>query len=387
MKQTTAIALLAAFLCLLTACQDHTEANSPDTTTTATTTTTTTVTSTTESTTTTTTEAATTTTTTTTVTTTRSTAKKTAAKTTAKSTAPKTTTQKPTTTTKPKTTSTTAAPYSLDKAVFIKVEHEGIWKSWIEDNDVVYAAFRGPNELVRIDVKAQTETVLELPAMPHEVQLIDGELYVSFPQLQCLRVYDPRTLAEKRTIDLHQRVGSFAVSGDWIYFAEDQMECRIFTHCITTGDTELFIKSTYCQPVVCVNEDLQLLYVAESNLSNCRFISFRLTDGSVQSQFKNGINDRCSTRFSSIFLVEDELYWADFKLNAADVSKIKGHYNLGIGGDMLQANETYVVTTTGIYHADTYTPLLKIEDPKTRVLVTRSKYILFIEQTDEDVYF
>jgi HAD superfamily hydrolase (TIGR01509 family) len=52
------------------------------------------------------------------------------------------------------------------------------------------------------------------------VQLIGGELWISYADAMCIGIYDPATCKEKRVVQLPGTVASFGVHGDYIFFAD-----------------------------------------------------------------------------------------------------------------------------------------------------------------------
>lgn len=326
----------------------------------------------------TTTEATTTTITTTTTTTTATT-----------TTATTTTTQKSTTTTKPKITGWDLQNPAMTCTV------PGDLIGWLAEDETVYAIFEDPNCLFVFDAKTlNTVKLLYLPGHPTEVQLIDGELMISFDVLKRVSVYNTKTFEETRTIEVPYAIGSFCFNGDIMYFTEYDQHCDVYRHNLATGETERAFKSygtenTFYEPTIRVDDPRQLLYIGESNSTGSKLYCYRIngTSLSLHSSFKATpkfepypVPDYgCRNSVRTLLQQGNSILWGCARLSASDVSQvITQYFPANESGGLLAVNDTYAVTTEGIHRLSDNKQVLSIQENDARAILTNSNRLLLL---------
>lgn len=237
---------------------------------------------------------------------------------------------------------------------------------WTFAGDTVYTIHRRPNLLCVMDANdIENMTVFDLPGRPAELQIHGDRLMISYPDLQCIRVYDRRTLSQVEEYRLSFAVSSFCLDGDTVYATEYDQWCRAFKVSLTTGEAEQ-IGGFFFQPAIRIDKARGRLYIGESDLSTARLFCYDLSD---LTQYQTLEKDGCIPR--TLFLVGGYVYWNTFKL-LPGISGAAYQYD----GAMLHVDEDFVITEQAIYDRITDQLIATLEDPISRVLITQSGNIV-----------
>lgn len=237
---------------------------------------------------------------------------------------------------------------------------------WTFDGDTVYTIHKWPNRLCVMDANdIENMAIFDLPGRPAELQLHGDRLMIAYPDLQCIRVYDRRTLSQVEEYRLSFAVSSFCLDGDTVYATEYDQWCRAFKVSLTTGEAEQ-IGGFFFQPAIRIDKARGRLYIGESDLSTARLFCYDLSD---LTQYQTLEKDGCIPR--TLFLVGGYVYWNTFKL-LPSISGAAYQYD----GAMLHVDEDFVITGQAIYDRITDQLIATLEDPISRVLITQSGNIV-----------
>lgn len=237
---------------------------------------------------------------------------------------------------------------------------------WTFAGDTVYTIHRRPNLLCVMDANdIENMTVFDLPGRPAELQIHGDRLMISYPDLQCIRVYDRQSLSQVAEYRFSFEISSFCLDGDTVYATEDDQWCRVFKVSLSTGETEQLLWGVYC-PTVRLNKELGLLYIGESNGSSTDLIYYDLFD---PDHIQRVQKDVCSAR--TLSFIDGYVYWGIFKLAPDTPAPVFQYY-----GSILRVDDDFVITKRAIYDRHTDQLIATLEDPISRVLITQSGNIV-----------
>lgn len=264
---------------------------------------------------------------------------------------------------------------------------------YITIGDTIYMLLAFPDLIMIIDANSGEVLKKEtLESSPGEINLINNDLWVSFPSLKQIRVYDKNNFTEKNRYNFEHAIHSFDVSNDYIIYASSDQHCEIYRYNILSKEekqitfywynergTEMYEREFY-EPNIIINKNSGLLYIGESCVTTSKLWCLDLETFELKTYYSENDYGYCNFK-RQMFLLEDSIYWGAYKFDAADVSKVKCRYEPKRynGGGMLYANEEFVITVEGLYLRDDGTKILdfNIEHSLVNAAITESGHLMY----------
>ena len=235
-------------------------------------------------------------------------------------------------------------------------ELDGTIIDWFVEGEVVHTIFEDDNRYSIFDtVSGEIISDYELSDRPAEIHNRENELWISYPDLQCIKIYDKQSVEVKNTIDLQHTVSSFDVYGDYIIYTEDDQHVKGYRYNLKTEKTDIIkpdVGFSFYYADVLVNNKLGLVYICDSYSTGSKVFCYDIETLELKSKFRKD-NYGYANRKRRSFLVGDSLYWGEFKIDPTDVSKIIAQYTGAYDAGMLHVDELFVATTNGIYLRET----------------------------------
>lgn len=269
----------------------------------------------------------------------------------------------------------------FDDMVYYEYDLNCTIVDWFVEEELVYAGFENQNRYVIFNTaNGEIVTDIGLPGRPAKMRLYGKELWISFPDLYQIKIYDKNTLEEKRAITLQNEVSSFDVYGDYLVYIDDHTQ-HAFKHNIETSTTEKIAPSisSFTYADILVNNKTGMVYIGESQTTGSKLYCYDIETLELKSKFvKDNYGYNNSTR--RIFLLDDSVYWGKFKLNANDVSKTEAEYASRYSVGMFFVNKDFVATNTGIYMRNTCKQILSVNlgTSSSAIAITNSGNIFFV---------
>ena len=301
------------------------------------------------------------------------------------STNPQPTVQQPTTTTPVVTVEPTDTPIGEIEEGLLCYQYaiNGIVTDWFTENDLVYTVFRNVNRYVVFDTR-NGEIIMDKPlsGRPGKIRKYESELWIAFPDLQCIKIYNIENFSLKNTIQVKKSVHAFDVYQDYLFFAEDDQHVQVFRYNLKNGDMVNIGSTawaTFYEADILVNDEHGLVYIGESGSSGSVLYCYDMETLELKSKYKKGNHGYTNWR-RRIYLLNDKIYWGEFQLNALDVSQVEAQYT-GTYGGMIHVDEYFVVTTSGIYLKDTCEPIVQenFNSIYCAIVITQSGNILITD--------
>ncbi|MFD2044468.1 hypothetical protein ACFSTA_09085 [Ornithinibacillus salinisoli] len=235
---------------------------------------------------------------------------------------------------------------------------------WVVDetNSRIYAISESSNELIFIDT--ETMNVVErkiIGAIPTDIELVDGKLYIALFGGTKIAVTEPVLGSEVTYITTKQNPFEIETDGTDLYYTTEDQWVKIY-HIDLITNTERTIEKpntnsdTYYEPSIKLDSRNDLLYIAESGSSGSDLYVMDPVDGShvSESDYKDGYGFSYPAR--KVFLDEDYVYYAGFRLQKNDVTLEQGSY-FDRGEAFVSLQGDYVISTTNIYDKETLLPV------------------------------
>ena len=280
----------------------------------------------------------------------------------------------------------TPTPTPVPK-VYYQYTSIGTIKDWFSEGDLIYTIFEKLNKYVVFDSNTgEMVKDIKLNARPGRMRVINGELWISYPDLKCIRVYDKSTFTEKRTISLDYKVDSFDVYSDYLFYVEEEQHPRVFRYNMDTKESVQLSShpewmSTFSPATITVNPTLKLVYVGTSNDCYC----FDIETIKMKSKFES--SGDFTDRIKKVFLCDGKVFWSEYRLDGNDISKQEHQYHIVYFiSSMLYVDNEYIITTSGIFNTVTGEQLFEVDHGSTldAATLTKSKNVMFVE--DDVVY-
>lgn len=264
-------------------------------------------------------------------------------------------------------------------------ELDGTITDWFVEDEVVHTIFKNDNRYIVFDtVSGEIIFNYELIGRPAEIHNINNELWISYPDLQCIKIYDKQTFSIKNTISLQHRVSSFDVYGDYIIYTENKQRVIGYRYNLNNGQTDV-IEPDFGQVIlsesdVLVNQKFGFVYISESDSTASKLYCYDIETLELKSKTPQHQYGYVNFVRRS-FLVDDYLYWNAYEIDSTDVSKIRAQYVQTYVTGMLYADEQYVVTTEGIYLRKTYEQIVSgdFDEYNSAVAITTSGNVFISE--------
>lgn len=245
---------------------------------------------------------------------------------------------------------------------------------YISVNDIIYILLESPNKIVAIDAESGNVLIDDtLESNPGEINLIKNDLWVSFPSLKQIRVYDKHNFTEKNRYSFQHTVHSFAVNDKYIVYACSAQENGVYRYNIGSKEEkqisfycnnylgEKIYKDSFPQANTIIKNESGLLYIGESHYDASCLWCLDIETLELKSCFKLNTYG-CWNLKRQMFLFEDSIYWSDLRFDEDDVTNADEFYQLFRSGSigMLYVNNDLVVTVEGLFLKENGTKLLDI---------------------------
>lgn len=265
---------------------------------------------------------------------------------------------------------------------------DGIVLDWFTEEDFVYTIFENKNYFVVFDSRTGEIVIQQsLGGRPAKMRNYGDELWISYPDLQCIKIYDKATFSQKSTISLSHPVNSFDVYNDYLIYSEDDQHVEVYRYNMKTSESvELPVidgRFTFYEAAVLVNKEHGVLYVGESGSTGADLFCYDIETLEIIECYKyNSYGYANAAR--TLFLLNNRLYWGEFAFDSLDISAPIGQYSSRYSAGMLHVDELFVVTSKGLYINETYELLLRNEFPQWEMmLITESGNIFVISDYNE----
>ena len=228
-----------------------------------------------------------------------------------------------------------------------KIPTNGNAVDWVEENNILYIVFTKPNRYMAIDTS--TGAVIKdvaLDYVPAEIHLFGNELWVSYPSLKAIKIYNKNSFGLVREIGFEHEVGHFDVCGDFIVYSEKSSWSQVFKYNVKTKEYRTVNVATdniFSRPYVLVDQTSKMLYIGE-NGGGASLYCFDFDTLELKSRFFIGY----IANEHKMILNGGNIYWGDKRFDATDVSKALCAYEAG--REVFYANADYVITDKGIYN-------------------------------------
>lgn len=260
----------------------------------------------------------------------------------------------------------------------------GIITDWIAENDLVYTVFRNVNRYVIFDTNTG-EIVLDKPlsGRPGKIRKYGNDMWISFPDLRCIKVYDARSFSLKNTIQVKKSVHAFDVYQDYLFFAEDDQHVQVFRYNLKNSDIINIGPTTWAtfyEADIFINGEHGLVYIGESGSTGSVLYCYDMETLELKSKYKKDNYGYTNWR-RRMYLLDNSIYWGEFQLNALDVSQVEAQYTGSNSAGIIYVDDYFVVTTGGIYLRETCEHLLEenFNSIYTAIVITKSGNILMTE--------
>lgn len=265
---------------------------------------------------------------------------------------------------------------------------------WFTEGELIHAVFKKVNRYAVFDTTTgQIVTDKALSGRPAEIHKFGDELWISYPDLQCIKIHDSKTFSVKDTISFTAEVSSFDVYGDYLIYTEDDQHVYAYRYNMKTQESvNIRTEKEYMfyQADVLVNSELGCVYIGEMGSTGSKLYCFDIETLALKAKYSKN-NYGYMNHKRRTFLLGDYVYWGEFRLNAKNIAQIDGQYT-GYGADgMLYVNETFVATTSGIYLNSTCEQIVSfrynnfyssiaITDSGNMIATERDKLYIFSQQ-------
>ncbi len=256
---------------------------------------------------------------------------------------------------------------------------------WFVEGELVHAIFKQVNRYAAFDTTTgQIVIDKALSGRPAKIRKYGDELWISYPDLQCIKIHDSKTFSVKNTISLTTEVSSFDVYGDYLIYTEDDQHVYAYRYNMKTSES-VNIKTehdyTFYKADVLVNNELGYVYIGESGGSGSAIYCFDIETLALTSKYRKD-NYGYTNHKRRTFLLGDYVYWGEFKLNAKNIAQVEGQYTGQYPAGMLFVNEALVATTNGIYLNSTYEQIASgyFNDFDSCIAITDSGNMLITKQ-------
>ncbi len=265
-------------------------------------------------------------------------------------------TTKTTTTTTKKPTTTTPTPPPIDdteEGMTYNFTLNGRVVNWLVEGDMVHAIFQNVNRYALFDTnKGIIKTDVQLSGRPADFHYYGNELWISYPDLSCIKIHDKTSLKVKETLYFDHPVSSFDVYGNYIFYTEDDQGGAAYRYDTQSKQEPLLIRPDngyfFSEADVLVNAKDKLVYFSESGSSGSAVFCYDIESLTLQSVYRKDNYGYSNSKRTS-FLQGDSLYWGEFELNATQVSRVTTQYTGSGATSMFHVDEYFVVTTRGLY--------------------------------------
>lgn len=267
--------------------------------------------------------------------------------------------------------------------------------NWLEKDNIVYSIVQNPNLLCVFSTQELKINAYALPAVPAEIRNYGNMLYISYPSLNKIMIYDISSFEIVGTIDELSAVSSFCLNGDILYYSEHDQHCAVFRKNLTNGQVDQ-IKApsshSFYYPKLELNREKGLLYIGECGSTGSKLYYFNTSDLSLNSVFSYQ-NYGYKNDVRTMYVYGSSVYWGEFKLKDTDATQVLAQFSSSTNSSVSFANDDIVCTSAGIYDAKSYVMLVDYAEQglaasKPSVLISKSNsLVLYIEKyNSQDIH-
>ena len=262
---------------------------------------------------------------------------------------------------------------------------------WFVEGELVHAIFKQVNRYAVFDTTTgKIVTDKALGGRPAKIRRYGDELWISYPDLQCIKIHDINTFAVKNTISFANSVSSFDVYGDYLIFTEDDQHVNAYRYNMKKGiSTQITADKLYSfyEADVLVNNELGYVYIAESRMTGSKVYCFDIKTLTLVAKYSKNNYGYMNLKRRT-FLLGDYLYWGEFRLNAKNVAQVDGQYT-GNGSDgMLHVDSNFVATTSGIFINSTFEQIASgmFNGHNSAIAITATGNMMITEQNKLHIF-
>lgn len=267
-------------------------------------------------------------------------------------------------------------------------ELDGDVVEWITEKDLLYVITKGNNILVVIDSKTMVPKYnTPLAGKPAEVNLVGDKVYVSMPDLCRIDIFSKANLTKVSSLSFDHEVSSFCVDGDYIYYSEHDQHCAVYKKNLTTNKLEEPTtssgKNSFYYPKLYLNKEDNILYIGETATSGSALYYYDATTLKMKGVFRKN-NYGIFNHTKSIFHIDDEIFWGNYRFSDTDIKQIIGKYGEDDTGSVNFASKQLVSTYEGVFLTETYECIINYFDAKFEyeyILITESKNFFFRQRS------
>lgn len=290
---------------------------------------------------------------------------------------------------------TTENKVIIDESHYL-YKYDATVQDWFVEGDNVHMLLNNKNESMYKYVAFDTNkgSIISEKDTAHlgfEMHIYDDELWISYPDLLSIKIYDVKTFSEKSTLYLGTEIGTFDVYNNYLIYTDCGTSwVSAYRYNLNTGSKEVITPASYGvqfhEPDVLINQEYGLIYISDSDLTGSHLHCYDIETLSLKSKYVEKYRDNdygCANSERRSFLDDGYLYWRTYKFDSQDVSDYIVQYGDDTFFDfngVFQVTDKYVLTRSGIYNKDTcehFLPIKNIFAPEnmtnlTALMVTES---------------
>lgn len=227
---------------------------------------------------------------------------------------------------------------------------------------MIHAIFHNKDYYALFDTNRGTiEKEIPLISRPADFHCFGDEFWISYPDLSCIMVHDKTSLEVKETLYFDHCISSFDVYKNYIFYTEDDQASNAYRYDLLSGKEETIkppSDNSFYEADVLVNEKEELVYIGESNRYSSTIFCYDADRLTLRSDYES--TGRANSKRIS-FLCDNKVYWFDYEL---DCNLFSNSSNWDGSGSytVLHVDESFVVTTRGIYFRDTGEEIVRLYD-------------------------
>lgn len=275
-----------------------------------------------------------------------------------------------TTATTKATTKTTTKPSTIANTTTIK-KHliDYSIADWFVDNDDIHILIHRhnpgsgyvPGRYFVMDANTGEITKdFSIVDNPCDMLKRNGEIWISYTDLQSVYVYDANTFTVKRVIYLGEKVTNFAVCGDYLLYSCYGNYSNVRRYNMVTKDVayiESYVRydeedtrwGKFCSPSMVVDEQKGWVYIGDRGFADAGVFCFDVESLELRSYYWKS-REITNDLDSKMYLYDGKLYWAACEFDANDLSTILRSFGTSDSTRALfYVGDKYVLTRSAIF--------------------------------------
>ncbi len=226
-----------------------------------------------------------------------------------------------------------------------------------------------------------------------EMNCFGNEIWISYPELKGIVIYDKETFVEKETIHLDTEVYSFDIYNDYLIYSDCGQSVRVYRYNLKNGKKMTFsyleYQNSFYKPDVLVNDEYGLVYISESSVGGSELFCYDIETMSLKQKYSPPLGSIEDYGYPNgqrkSFLNDGFLYWGAFKIDPLNITNIVSSYGKNLDATkeydgMIQVTDRYVVMESGIYDKVTCKQVLlwlgTNQTPRYASMITESGNII-----------